>query len=134
MDDPDEEDMDTDEEKAISLSPVKPDREREKTSTTTQGEKNGKVKDQGIAIPESKPTNDSQELFNSSLEAELYPVGSKMTKQVTATTVSPIKPVSQPPPQLTRSKIAEPVTSPTLPMPKTDSDDDTQKSILYELF
>lgn len=134
VDDPDEEDMDTDEEKAISLSPVKPNRESAKVSNTRQGQGNGKEKGQTTSKGKPPDADDSQELFNASLEAELYPSDTKRTKQGTATTASPIKPVSQPPPQLTRSKIAEPVTSPTVPKPKNDYDDDTQMSILNDLF
>lgn len=140
VDDPDDEDMDTDEERAISLSPVKPNKESEKAFTVRQGQGNGEEK--GQATSKSKPGNadDSQELFNASLEAELYLPDTRMGKQCTTSSVSPVKPASQPPPQLTRSKVAEPVTSPTLPISPTipmsnnDYDDDTQRSILNDLF
>lgn len=133
VDDPDEEDeedMDTDEERAISLSPVKPNREREKASVTRQG--NGEQK----AVSESKPSNadDSQDILGASLEAELYAEDTWTAKQGTTTSISPVKPVSQPPPQLTRSKIAEAVTSPTEPKPKNDCDDDEPMSMIYDLF
>lgn len=132
VDDPDEEEMDTDEEKAISLSPVKPNKDKEKASNTRQGSEERRDQTTGGI----KPCNadDSQELFNASLEAELYTDSTMMAKQGTATTSSTIKSVSQPPPQLTRSKIAEVVMSPTTLKPKTDCDDDTQMSILYDLF
>lgn len=132
VDDPDEEEddeeMDTDEERAVSLSPVKPNRE-EKISVTRQG--NGKEEEAlGSKLGNA---NDSQDLLNASLEADLYREDTGKAKQGTTTSASPTKPASQPPPQLTRSKIAEVVTSSMEPKSK-DCDEDKPMSILHELF
>lgn len=140
VDDPDEEDMDTDEEQAISLSPVKPNKDREKANTVKQGQRNGE--ENGQSESKHPKPDDSQELFNASLEAELYPPSTRIVKEGSAAATSsiktvshsPTKPASQPPPQLTRSKIAEPITSPTVSKPKDDDDDNTHRSIVYDLF
>ena len=131
VDDPEEE-MDTDEERAITLSPVKPSRERGMASTTRQ-----EGQDQDYVPSKSKASNmiDSQDLFNASLEAELFPSGATAVQQGVDGAASHAKPTApQSPPQLTRSKAAEPVPSSSLSTSKNDYDDDTQMSILGTLF
>lgn len=131
VDDPDEE-MDTDEERAVTLSSVKPSRERGMTSSTRQGE----VQDQGQVSSRSKAPkmDDSQELFNASLETELFPSSATMVQRGGNSAVPPPKPDVQSPPQLMRSKAAEPVPSSSLTTSNCDYDDDTQTSIINTLF
>lgn len=130
VDDPDEE-MDTDEEQAITLSSAKPNRERGMASTRQREEH-----EQGQVLSKNKAPNmeDSQELFNASLEAELFPSSATVAQQGANSAVSPVKPNTQSPPQLTRSKAAKPVPSSSLATSQSDYDDDTQMSILNTLF
>ncbi|XP_045120564.1 uncharacterized protein LOC123509987 isoform X1 [Portunus trituberculatus] len=122
VDDPDEE-IDTDEEKATSLSPVKLSKDR---GMAKQDQNEEKTKDSNIP--------DSQELFNNSIEAELFPsvtvVQQKANSSTSHTNLS-----IQSPPQLVRSNAAQPVPSSSSPATsKDDCDDETQMSILNTLF
>lgn len=119
VDDPDEE-IDTDEEQAITLSPVK-------TKGVAKQDKN-EEKTKGSNTP------DSQELFNNSIEAELFPSVTVVQQKADSST-SQAKPSIQSPPQLVRSNAAQPVPSSSSPATsKDDCDDETQMSILNTLF
>lgn len=128
VDDPDQQDMDTDEEDLLSLSPSK---ERRKNATKSQ------------CAPSKTPVQalDSQELFNDSLEAELYPSRQKISPRKTAVNS---KNNCQPQVSTTgRGKTPASVNSIGKPQePKKGEDSasavtdpsDSQKSIIEELF
>lgn len=122
VDDPDEE-IDTDEERATSLSPVKAGRDR---GVTKQDQNEDKTKNSNLP--------DSQELFNDSIDAELFPTVAVVQQKADSST-SHAKPSVQSPPQLVRSNAAQPAPSSSSPaMSKDDCDDETQLSILNTLF
>ncbi|KAG0714012.1 hypothetical protein GWK47_001700 [Chionoecetes opilio] len=132
VDDPDQE-MDTDEERAVTL-PAKP---RKGTATA----RSPKPSEGQATLKTKEVMLDSQELFNASLEAELYGPSTTVVQRSADSTVPQVKPAPQvklapqSPPQLTRSRAAEPVTpSPSVTPAKYDYDEDTQMSILHDLF
>ncbi|KAK8376312.1 hypothetical protein O3P69_009745 [Scylla paramamosain] len=122
VDDPDEE-IDTDEERATSLSPVKPSRDR---GIVKRDQNEEKTKDSNLP--------DSQELFSNSIEAELFSSDTVVQQKADSST-SHTKLGIQSPPQLVRSNAAQPVPSSSSPATSKDNyDDETQMSILNTLF
>lgn len=131
VDDPCDQDMDTDEECLASLSPNK---QKGKTNSDSRtSEKTRKL----------QPSLDSQDLFNNSLEAELYPSSMTSTEQkMISKTFVASKDVSQ---YVHKSKTNQserpdssnsPKKSPGNGTPSTSTTGkvDSQRSIIHELF
>ncbi|XP_071546901.1 uncharacterized protein [Panulirus ornatus] len=131
VDDPCDQDMDTDEECLVSLSPNK---QKGKTSSDSRtSEKTRKL----------QPSLDSQDLFNNSLEAELYPSSMTSTEQkMISKTFVASKDVSQ---YVHKSKTNQSERPDSSNSPKKSSGNgtpststtgqvDSQRSIIHELF